>query len=411
MSIPPIPTAAAAEMLADLPSLTDPALYERGDPYAVWAVLRRECPVSWHQSEEQSGYWAVTTYEPGLQVLTDWRRFTSTKGVIVRPSMDTPYPGAGRMLGMSDPPLHDRLRRPIAALFSSRAIAGLADRTRRTVRELLAAAVAAGECDFVSDVAAQIPLAVAGDLLAIADDEVDRLARAIASAADNTNDIDGAAAQKAHFTILRHYSRVMARRRQNPGDDVVSALIGAQADGVEITDAEIVVSCDNILGAASETTRHAASVGLLTMLENPAQWQALRDGRVPVRNATEEILRWTAPVTHMLRVAKEDTVLDGVPIRAGDPLAVWIASMNRDESVFERADEFLLHRPPSRYMTAFGGGVHYCLGAGLARLIISTLLEELATLDAEVIVAGTPRRIASPVVGGLATLPLAFRRR
>jgi cytochrome P450 len=394
-----------------LPSLTDPDLYEHGDPYAVWAVLRRESPVSWHESEKQSGYWAVTTYEPGLRVLTDWREFTSAKGVILRSNMDSPYPGAGRMLGMSDPPLHDRLRRPIAALFSVRAIAALADRTRGIVRDLLAAAVAAGECDFVSDVAAQVPLAVAGELLCIADHEVDGLARAIAQGADHTTDIDGAAAQQAHFTILKHYARVAANRRENPGRDLVSALIQAQADGVDITDAEIIVSCDNILGAASETTRHAASVGLLTMLERPDQWRALRSGRVPIRNATEEILRWTAPVTHMLRVAKVDTVLDGVPIRAGDPLTVWIASMNRDEAVFDRAGEFLLDRPPSRYMTAFGGGAHYCLGAGLARLIIGTLLEQLSTLDAEIAPAGPARRIPSHVVGGLAKLPLAFRRR
>ncbi|MFF6908749.1 cytochrome P450 [Streptomyces sp. NPDC012389] len=395
-------------MLQTLPALTDPLLYSRGDPHAVWRTLRRESPVSWHEYGEHGGYWAVTTHAAGLEVLTDWERFTSTKGIFLRPNFKDPYPGAGKMMALSDPPRHDRLRKAIMGLFTVRAISRMEERTRKVVREALHGVVEAGRCDFVKDIAARIPLAVSAELLSISMDDVEMLAKVTTDAAENSTDIDGIDAQEAHFEILRHYSSIIEEKRRNPGRDLVSALTSAQAEGLDITDDEVILTCDNVIVAANETTRQAVGAGMLALLESPGQWRGLRDGDLRLKPAAEEFLRWTAPVTHILRTAQHDTVLEGVRIRAGDAVTVWLPSLNRDEKVFDRADSFLLDRT-SNHHVSFGGGGHFCIGANLARLTIRVLLDELAHLPAEIEVSGEPQRIGSYILGGLTSLPLTFR--
>ncbi|MEU7556600.1 cytochrome P450 [Streptomyces sp. NPDC044571] len=395
-------------MLTETTSLTDPQLYSRGDPHAVWRRLRRESPVSWHEYGDHGGYWAVTTHAAGLEVLTDWERFTSTKGIFLRPNFKDPYPGAGKMMALSDPPRHDMLRKAIMGLFTVRAIAAMEERTREVVRGVLRTVVETGSCDFVKDIAARIPLAVSAELLSLSMDDVEMLAKVTAEAAENSTDIDGIEAQLAHFEILRHYSEIIEVKRREPGGDLVSALVGAQARGLDITDEEIVLTCDNVIVAANETTRQAVGAGMLALLESPAQWAALRAGDVRLKTAAEEFLRWTAPVTHILRTAQQDTALDGVRIAAGDAVTVWLPSLNRDEAVFDEPDRFLLDRTPNHHV-AFGGGGHFCIGANLARLTIKVMLDELARLPAEIEIGGRPERIASHILGGLTSLPLTFR--
>ncbi|WP_316524225.1 cytochrome P450 [Kitasatospora brasiliensis] len=395
-------------MLQEISALTDPLLYSHGDPHAVWRRLRQESPVSWHEYGEHGGYWAVTTHAEGLEVLTDWERFTSTKGIFLRPNFRDPYPGAGKMMALSDPPRHDQLRRAIMGLFTVRAIAVMEERTRDVVRSALRGVVEAGRCDFVKDIAARIPLAVSAELLSISMDDVEMLAKVTTEAAENSTDLGGVEAQLAHFEILRHYSEIIEEKRRNPGRDLVSALTRAQAEGLDITDDEVILTCDNVIVAANETTRQAVGAGMLALLESPEQWRALRAGELRLKTAAEEFLRWTAPVTHILRTAQRDTELNGVRIREGDAVTVWLPSLNRDEKVFDQPDSFLLDRK-SNHHVAFGGGGHFCIGANLARLTIRVMLEELAQLPADIEVCGEPRRIASYILGGLTSLPLEFR--
>lgn len=211
----------------------------------------------------------------------------------------------------------------------------------------------------------------------------------------------------AHFEILSQYTMLIESKRAEAGSDLVSALVAAQSSGLDITDEEIVLTCDNVVVAANETTRQAVGAGMLALLESPAQWQALRSGAVSVRTAAEEFLRWTAPVTHILRTARTDVELAGASISAGDPITVWLPSLNRDETVFEDPFAFRLDRNPNHHV-AFGAGGHFCIGASLARLTISIMLEELASLPADIEVCGPPTRIASFILGGLTSLPLQF---
>lgn len=393
----------------DLPSLTDPELYRYGDQFAAWARLRREAPVAWHE-HHVGGFWAVTSYAHGLEMLTDWSHFSSTEGIFLRPDPTEPYPGAGTMLALTDPPQHDILRKSIMGLFTTRAIKRLEDRARHVILTELDALVALGQADLVSDFAAKIPLQVSAELLGISSADVDMIARATTEAAKNSDEISGLENQQAHLELLMHYTRVIEERRREPQDDIVSALVAAQAQGAPITDDEIVLTCDNVIVAANETTQQTIASGILALLENPAQWNALQSGQVSPKVATEEFLRWASPVTHIMRTATQDCRLGDAQIHAGDYLVAWLPSMNRDEHVFEHADEFMVGRTPNRHI-AFGGGVHFCIGANMARLVIRVFLEELIRLPVDITVTEPPRRIASYILSGLTTLPVRLTPR
>ncbi|MDX3063300.1 MULTISPECIES: cytochrome P450 [Streptomyces] len=390
--------------------LTDPTLYAHGDPHAVWAGLRRDCPVSWHDEPGHEGFWAVTTYAEGLDVLTDSRRFSSTRGTFLRPNLSDPFPGGGRMMTLTDPPRHGVLRGVLGRLFTPRASRSFQDRAKEVAHRLIGSVTDAGTCDFVNDVAARYPLAVTAELLGVAPGDVDRVASYTSTAADNIVDIDGSTAQQAHLEVLQYYSEVLEDRRSSPGDDVVSAFALAQAEGLDISDEEIILTCDNLVVAAGETTRQVTGAGLLALMDAPEQAEALRRGEISHRRAVEELLRWSAPVNHIMRTAVTDTEIAGVPIRAGQAVSVWLPSLNRDESVFERPMEFLLDRHPNRH-ASFGGGGHFCIGAPLARLMISALLDELVDERIEIALAGPPRRIPSYITGGLDRLPVTVTSR
>lgn len=391
-----------------MPALTDPRLYEEGDPHTVWRALREHSPVWWHAHPGYPpAFWAVTGYEPGLRVLTDWRRFSSAQGTSLRPDVRKPYPGAGRMLALSDPPRHDILRKAIAGLFSRRAVSSLESSARSVIRSLWSQAKEAGGCDFVTDVAAVVPFAVSADLLGISPEDS---AMVTAAAEKSSLEVTGADAQAAHYQVLQYFAQALEDRRRQPGDDLVSAFVRAQANGTGISDEEIILSCDNVVVAVGDTVRLAAAGSLLALLEHPDQYRALRSGAVDVRRAVDELLRWTCPTAHLLRTAVVDTALGGALIRAGDTVTVWLPSVNRDEAVFEAGDTLALDRRTNRH-AAFGYGVHLCLGAALARLILRALLAELSEDSAEISLAGCPRRLPSYILFGLTSLPVEIRAR
>lgn len=386
--------------------LTDPDLYTHGDPHAAWRRLRRDGGVHWHKP---MGFWAVTGYEPAKEVLHDWRRFTSTDGTMLRENRTEPFPGAGRMLVLTDPPRHTQLRKAMAHLFKPRGLGHVEEVARDAVRSVLRQALDSGSCDFVSDVVAHLPLTVSCGILGVELDDVPAVVAAAeraATAATHVGDPEGAV---AHHELMLYFFRLLKRRERDAGDDLVSALLAAKHSGLGITDEEILLTCDNVVVAASETARHAASGGLLALVGRPSEWAALRSGRVPVTVAVEEILRWTSPATHIVRTAVADTSLNGVDIKAGDVVAVWTPSANRDDSVFTDAEVLRLDRSPNPHLT-FGAGMHFCIGAGIVRVFLRVLFEELAERVEIISLSGAPQKNNSWVSWGLSSLPVAFHR-
>lgn len=392
--------------MPSIPDLLDPQLYSEGDPHAVWRAMREARPV--HRHEGPHGvFWSVVAHEPAGRVLGDWRAFSSTEGTILRADRSTPYPGSGKMLVLTDPPRHTALRRSVAPLFTRRAVAVFEDVARRTVASLLEGMLRRGGGDFVAEVAAPLPLTVSAELLGVAPGDVAAVADAASRAARGEAGGTGAEAREGHHEVMMYYFRLLRERRREPAGDLATALLAARVEGSPLSDEEILLTCDNMLVAASETARHAVSGGLLALLERPRQWEALRSGRVRTDRAVEEVLRWTAPATHVMRTAVADTDLCGARIGAGEAVCVWTASANRDGSVFAGPDELRLDRHPNPHLT-FGAGMHFCVGSALVRLVVRVLLEELAARFAGAALAGPPVRNGSWAGSGLASLPLAF---
>ncbi|MEV5546755.1 cytochrome P450 [Streptomyces sp. NPDC052309] len=381
--------------------LLDPALYANGNPYEVWRAMRQAGPVHHQVARTGSRYWAVVGHEAGLRVLTEWKVFTSTRGAMLREDDNSaPYPGAGKMPILTDPPRHTELRRAVARLFTPRAVRSLGALAGEVAGSLLGDLRARGGGDFATEVAARFPLAVQAQILGIPAEDVPLILDATGRSVDEGED-----AAAGHHDVMAYFLKAIGTRRSEAGRDLIDALLAARAGGLPLSDEEIVLTCDNIVVAASQTAQHAASGSLLALLEHPGMWRALREGRVDVGSAVEELLRWSAPATHVMRTAVCDTELAGTPIRAGDAVAVWLPSANRDGAVFTDPDELVLDRSPNPHMT-LGAGPHLCLGAALVRVLLRALLEELIAADTSLALAAPPVWQSSWVINRMRSLPV-----
>jgi cholest-4-en-3-one 26-monooxygenase len=216
-----------------------------------------------------------------------------------------------------------------------------------------------------------------------------------------------ATVQQAQREMFFYFMKLVAQREQQRGDDLVSVLIGSDIDGEKLTQEEILFFCFLLILAGNETTRNATSRGMLALFEHPQQHRRLLADRELLPTAVEEILRWTSPVTHMARHATRDAELRGQQIRAGDQLILWYPSANRDEDAFDNPDVFDVGRTPNDHI-AFGIGEHFCLGAGLARLELRVMFEELLRRTPDMQLAGEVERLRSTFIGGIKHMAVTF---
>ncbi|MFD1832892.1 cytochrome P450 [Streptomyces desertarenae] len=381
--------------------LLDPTLYSEGNPHEIWRTMREAGPVHRQVAGTGSEHWAVVGHSVGKEVLHDWKVFTSTRGVLLRPDDNAaPYPGAGKMPVLTDPPRHTDLRRAVAQMFTPRAVEKLGALAREVAGSLLAGLRARGGGDFATDVAMRFPLAVQAQILGIPAEDVPLILDATRRSVDESEH-----GSFGHHDVMTYFLQALGTERGEAGQNLIDTLLAARAGGLSLSDEEIVLTCDNIVVAASQTVQHAVNGGLLALLDHPAAWQALREGRVGVGTAVDELLRWTAPATHVMRTAVRDTELAGTTIRAGEAVAVWISSANRDAAVFDRPEELVLDRSPNPHLS-LGGGMHFCLGAALVRVLMRALLVELSTADTSLALASPPVWHSTWAVNGLRSLPV-----
>lgn len=390
--------------------LADPLLYEFGDPDQVWAFLRSHAPVFWNAGTSGAGFWAVTRHEDAVAVYNNAELFTSERGMMLGPARPGGDPGAGRMLVVTDPPRHAKLRRIVGRPFTPRTMRSLEQGIRTSVVRHLDHAVAKGTCEFVSDVAARIPVSVICDLLGVPRDDWEWMHHLTSVAIGSGDpeagtDITPSARAQAYTDILLYYTELVAERRCQPGEDVVSHLVQGSIDGTALSDEDILLNCTNLVIGGNETTRHAASGGVLSFAEHPEEWDRVCGDSDCVATAVEEALRWTTPVMHLMRTAVRDVDIGRQRVRAGDAVVVWNSSANRDEQVFQNPQTFDACRSPNRHI-AFGIGEHYCVGAALARLELMVLFEEMRTRVASIELVGPVERVPSNVLRGIKRLPL-----
>ncbi len=368
---------------------TDLDNFARGFPHDLFAIHRRDAPVYWHRPTEhtpdEEGFWSVATYAETLAVLKDPVTFSSVTGG------DRPFGGtllqdlsiAGQVLNMMDDPRHSQIRRLVSSGLTPRMISSVEDDLRARTRLLLDAVVPGEPFDFLVDVAAELPMQMICILLGVPESERHWLFEAIEPQFDFGGSRKAALAQlSAEEAGSRMYSyghELIASKRAQPTDDMLSVVANAtldDLDGPAMSDLELYLFFSLLFSAGAETTRNAVAGGLLALAEHPEQLRTLRDDLDGLPIAVEEMVRWTSPSPSKRRTATRDVMLGGQSITAGQKVQIWEGSANRDADMFERADEFIVNRKPNPHL-GFGQGVHYCLGANLARLELRVLFEEL----------------------------------
>lgn len=369
--------------------LTDLDNFADGFPHHLFAIHRREAPVYWHRPTEHTpdgeGFWSVATYAETLEVLRDPVTYSSVTGGQRRfgGTVLQDLPVAGQVLNMMDDPRHTRIRRLVSSGLTPRMIRRVEDDLRRRARGLLDGVEPGAPFDFVVEIAAELPMQMICILLGVPETDRHWLFEAVEPGFDFRGSrratMPRLNVEDAGSRLYTYALELIAGKRAEPADDMLSVVANATIDDPDapaLSDAELYLFFHLLFSAGAETTRNSIAGGLLALAENPDQLQTLRSDFELLPTAIEEIVRWTSPSPSKRRTASRVVSLGGQPIEAGQKVVVWEGSANRDPSVFDRADEFDITRKPNPHL-GFGQGVHYCLGANLARLELRVLFEEL----------------------------------
>lgn len=411
--------------------LVDLDRFARGFPHDVFTRLRAHAPVWWHPPHPKApggeGFWVVSRHAETLRVLRDPTTFSS-EGAAGRAGGGTTLDdlprgvGPGVMLNMMDPPRHDAIRGLVNKGFKPSTIAQLEAELRHRTRAIFDVVQGAGPtngcCDFLRDVAAELPLQITASLFGVPQQDRHQIFEWTTAFVDYSDRELGQSSERlrdAAVGVASYGRELIARKRSSPGDDMLSIVVHAEIPDETGTprrlgDDEIIPFLTLLLVAGTETTRNAIAGGLLALLEHPEAFAALRADRALLPRAVEEILRWTSPTTYNRRTATRDAVLGGQQIRAGDKVTHWYPSANRDEAVFADPFRFDVRRDPNPHL-AFGHGVHHCLGASLARTEIAVVLEALLERWSDVALDGDVVWARSNKHTGMRHLPVRFTRR
>jgi len=397
------------EDLAGL-DLGDVRVHAEYDLAAVWRHLRDTAPVHWNASPGSApgGFWVVTRYADVVSVYRDPRRFSSARGNLLTALLQGGDSAAGRMIAVSDGPRHSAVRSLLAPTLGPRTLHRLRERVADTTTRLLGEAVRRGRCDFAAEVAAHVPLSTICDLLGVPGPDRPFLREQTSLAlGSDTPTQSPAEVWVARNEILLYFRELVRARRGQPADDLVSVLATARVDGEEVSEDEIILNCYSLILGGDETARMSMSGAVAAFAGHGDEWRRLRSGAVDLASAVEEVMRWTSPAMHAGRTVTEDVELHGRHLRAGDIATVWNISANFDEREFDGPERFDLDRSPNRQLS-FGYGAHFCLGASLARIEISALLEALRSTVSAIELDGPPQRIYSTFLAGFTSLPVAF---
>jgi cytochrome P450 len=390
--------------------LLDLANYADGPPHALFRRLRAEDPVHWHAEPGGPGFWALTTYADVVRVSRDPATFSSFAGGTMIPDAPPPQLAILRLMMLNmDPPQHTALRMLINKGFTPSAVARLHARIGGLARSIVDAVVARGACDFVADVAGELPSYVIAELVGIPLDDGRQLYRLTERMHTTAQTHADHADIEAAIGEMMSYSHALREaKRARPGGDIASALLAAEVDGERLSDVEFDMFFMLLINAGGDTTRNLVAGGMLALIEHPDEWARLRADLGLLPSAIEEMLRWVTPVVHFRRTATRATELRGRRIADGDKVVVFYSSANRDEEVFAAPDRFDVARTPNEHVAFGGGGAHFCLGANLARMESHALFEQVLTRLPDLHLAGPVERLRSNFINGPRRMPVEF---
>jgi cytochrome P450 len=400
-------------------NLVHPGDYARwGYPHEIWKQLRREDPV--HHVENAAGvpFWAITKHADIVEISKRPDLFLNGPRLVISHEGDERPPAVfPPTLIEMDPPKHGVYRQLVSKRFTPRFLERYHAEIEQIGREIVDRLGEGGECDFVREVSAPLPIAVIAWMLGLPKSDWNLLF-------DWTNRVIGAGdpeyqkpgktpnetAREAMTEVFFYFSKLVEEKRKNPADDLVTLFTQAEVDGKPLPPMDILAWCLIIVIAGNETTRNGTTGGMLAFIENQGELRRLQKNPKLLPHAIEEVVRWTSPIIHFARTATADYELRGKRIRKDETVALFYPSANRDEEVFDEPYTFRIDRDPNRHI-GFGIGEHFCLGSHLARLELQVAYKHLLPRIEEVSLTGPVERLHSSLVGGVKQLPIRYKLR
>lgn len=388
--------------------LLSPGSFADGQPHAQFDWLRNNAPVCWHDEPDGRGFWAITRHADVWTVDRDFSTFSSEPTIMIADPLAEFGLGGHKMMLMMDPPEHTAFRKLIRSEFTEPAARLRRQRIQQLATQIVDSVIATGECDFVSDIAGEMPSFVIAELMGLPLEDGRELYKLTETIHTAPEALPPGAGGQAVLKMFEYGSRVIAEKRVRPGDDLASRLLACEVDDRKLEDAEFLLFFLLLVDAGGDTTRNLLSGGLLALMQNSDQYAWLMadlDARLP--SAREELLRWTSPVIYMRRTATRDTELAGQAIKAGDKVVIYFGAANRDPAVFDQPDRLDLSRPENPQI-AFGTGPHGCLGQHIARIEIDAMLREVLARMEDFRLTAPVEWLASNFISGPKAMPIRF---
>ncbi len=372
------------------------------DPYPVYQQLRETCPVLRNPELE---FWALSRYDDVKEALLQPSVYSSMRSLGEVPASD---PSSRMpMMVVLDPPRHDELRALVNRAFTPRRVSALEARIRAITTQLIDAFREHGRCDLWRDLSGPLPTIVIAELLGVPPEDREMFKEKSTAVASSVGPAAPGAGVRAAFDLATYLAKVFEEKRKRPGDDLMSALLSAEIDGRRLTPPELVGFALLLLIAGNETTTNLISNGAVLLDRFPDQRIRLREDLGRVHDAVEEFVRFDPPVQGIERILTEDVVVRGEKLQKGEKVFLLLAAANRDERWIPDPDRFDIARSPNPHLS-FGIGIHFCLGASLARLEARVAFEEILTRLPDFRVSGPTERLRSGIFRGLLSVPLEF---
>jgi cholest-4-en-3-one 26-monooxygenase len=386
--------------------------WSREAPHDQFDLLRRDAPVFWHDEPNGSGFWAITKHADVKKISRDPRTFSSALGSTFIPDQDEETLMMLRLsvLNMDDPQ-HTRYRNIVAKGFTPRVIAKLVEDTNARAARVVDEVVARGECEFVNDIASKVPIQTICTMLGLDDELWPRMVELTNMMISGLDADAQGAGQVAAMEVYALCDQMAAARRAEPRDDIMTALVNAEVDGERLDDGELNMFFITLIVAGNETTRNLINHSMLALIDNPGEADRLRADESLWPTAVEEMLRYGTSIANFRRTATTDVELRGTQIKAGDKVVMYYASANRDEEVFADPHRFDVSRRPNDHVTFGGGGVHFCLGASLAKAQIRATMHEVVQRLGNPQLAAPITRLKSDFVNGVTHMPITCTQR
>jgi cholest-4-en-3-one 26-monooxygenase len=392
--------------------LTDSRPFANGVPHQWFAYLRKNAPVWWQEEAEGPGFWAVTSHAHCTTVNRDFEHFSSAKRATFLWELPEADLAMQQMLMLNmDPPLHTRYRRLVNKGFTPRMVNQLHERINAAADAIIDSVIEKGQADFVTDLAAELPLVVIAELLGVPNEDRHRMfnwSNRMIGSEDPEYQTGDEVPQQAAMELYAYASELFAKKRADPHEDLMSVLTAVDVEGEKLSEMELELFFLLLTVAGNETTRNLISGAMAAFFDNPDQWDMLLKDRTLLPSAVEEMLRYVSPVMNFRRQTTLPFELGGQRIEEDTKVVFFHVSANRDEAVFENPQKFDITRDPNPHMAFGAGGPHFCLGANLARMEIRVMFEHLLDRMPDIRLDGNVERLQSPFINGVKHIPVAF---